>query len=232
MVVLMTFVLLFSFSFAIPAQAIPLDLMGRYFRDQGVFLTNANYQYGDFMGDQGYWKQMVEKGKWTGENRPEPLMGDANIDGKVNAVDALFALNFAVRGNVQTAAIAAPMKTSYHASWDGHFNKAYHEGTLYNKETSQEVWLNYCKFNSPFFADVTKDCAVNAKDALQILKYAVGKAKDFPVGDFTSISSRFSYYPWPTEYYPGFFEDHLVDMTDKEFCEKYNFNLDVSPTNQ
>ena len=81
-------------------------------------------------------------------------------------------------------------------------------------------------------ADVTGDDAVNAKDALEILKYSGGKAKNFPEGDFTSVTVRFSYYPWPTEYYPGFFEDHLVDMTDKEFCEKYNFNLDVSPTNQ
>ena len=153
-------------------------------------------------------------------------MGDANIDGKVDAKDALFALSFSVNGNMQTRILVSGSKIAPQSLWVGYFFDANAEGTLLEWVNDPEHWLTYCKYNSPFFADVTKDCVITAVDALEILKYSVGKAKNFPVGDFTTIHDRFQYYPWATEYYPGFFKDNQVEMTDEEFCEKYNFVMD------
>lgn len=227
--VLLAFVLLLSFLFALPTGAVTRETLMKYYR----FVGGGDYDpQAKNLGGYHYWEEQINKNKWTGETRPEALMGDANIDGKVNAMDALFALHFSVYGNRQTWIITSHMKTPPQLTWYDPLRKAYKNGTSAKLANDKRQWLTYCWYNSPFFADVTKDCIVNAKDALEILKYSVGKAENFPEGDFTFIDIRFSYYPWPTEYYPGFFEDHLVDMTDKEFCEKYNFNLDVSPTNQ
>lgn len=228
-IVFVACVLIFSFLFALPAGAITLETFGKYFRSVGAAYHDRNAKN---FGGYHYWEEQINQKRWTGENRPEALMGDANIDGKVNAKDALFALYFSVYGNVQTDTLINGVKTPVQMTWDSPLYMAHRDGNLLKAANSVYHWRIYCIYNSPFFADVTKDCIVNAKDALEILKYSVGKAKNFPEGDFTSVTVRFSYYPWPTEYYPGFFEDHLVDMTDKEFCEKYNFNLDVSPTNQ
>lgn len=222
-------VLIFSFLFALPAGAITLETFRKYFRSVGASYHNSNAKN---LGSYSYWEEQINQKRWTGENRPEALMGDANIDGKVNAKDALFALNFSVYGNLQTATLVNGVKTPFQMRWESPLYMAYKEGTLTKLATMEEQWQIYCAYNSPFFADVTKDCIVNALDALAILKYAVGKAKNFPEGDFSSVTVRFSYYPWPTEYYPGFFEDHQVDMTDEEFCEKYNFHPDVTPTDQ
>ena len=212
--------LLFSFVFAVPTQGLTKETLGKYVLKEG----GGTYSVSEIrLGHMFYWEKQIEEGKWIGQNRPEPLMGDANIDGKVDAIDALFALHFAVNGNIQTYTVVYGSRTPEQVKWGLYFDEAYHQGVLGEWEKDKEHWLTYCQYNSPFFADVTKDCVVNSKDALEILKYSVGKAKDFPVGDFTTISVRFRYYPWPTEYYPGFFQDHLVDMTDEEFCEKYNF---------
>ena len=222
-------VLLLSVPF--PASALEFKVLKQYCMEYeksvGYYSSKS-----ENLGSETYWKKQIEENKWTGANRPEPLMGDANIDGRVDAKDALFALNFAVNSNVQTATVAYGSRTPYQMQWSSSFGSAYKNGSLSSFADSKRHWLTYCTYNSPFFADVTKDCVVNSLDALQILKYSVGKAKNFPVGQFNSLTSRFSYYPWYTEYTPGYFDsdNRYIDMTNEEFCEKYRFELDVTPT--
>ena len=229
-IVFIACVLLLSFLFVLPSEAVSGALVRTY------LLKNATRGYNsetDSLGSRKYWERQIKEKKWKGETRPEPLMGDANIDGKVNAVDALFALHFSVYGNVQTAIGMSGLAQAHRWEWQRQLEWAYKNGTVQKLADSTDTWLRYCQMNSPFFADVTKDCNVNAKDALEILKYSVGKAKDFPEGDFTSVfGGRFGYYPWPTEYYPDIWRELDSDMTDAEFCEKYNFYPDVSPTDQ
>lgn len=218
--VLITFILLFSIFFSMPTQALSKGIMWSYILESGYQMKRP---ISESFGSRIYWENQIANGKWTGENRPEPLMGDANIDGKVNAVDALFALYFAINGNVATDAALSDVRTPYSMQWDSTCRGAFYKGTQQKLAESTDTWLTYCYYNSPFFADVTKDCMVTAQDALEILKYSVGKAENFPVGDFTSIYGRFCYYIWPTEYYPELAQDYYVEMTDEEFCEKYNF---------
>ncbi len=225
-------IFLITLLFATPVQAISLNTFSRYARQQAgsEFIAGESKYH---LGSWEYWRVRVyEEKSWTGVNRPEKLMGDANIDGKVDARDALVALYFGLYGNNQTLDVAWPSKTPTVIGWNSAFYSSYKEGTLEKKINSDVFCWQYCRYNSPFFADVTKDCVVNAKDALEILKYSVGKAKNFPVGDFTTISRDFRYYPWPTEYYPGIFDDLRIDMNDQEFCEKYNFELAVTPTDK
>ncbi len=218
---------LFGVVLVTPTQALSSDLFKRYIALKGG--TQYNYK-NENLGSEPYWNDRINNGLWTGENRPAPLMGDANIDGKVDAMDALFALNFSVYGNLQTVSIIDGSKKPP-VDWMRSLSVHYNEGTLSKVATTQRHWLNYCRMNSPFFADVTKDCIVNALDALQILKYSVNTAKDFPEGDFTTIHGRFLYHPWATEYYPELYWDLCVEITDEEFCEKYHFEYEVSPTN-
>ncbi len=223
--------LLFSFVFTIPAQASSVDY--RFLQRYVEYVGADKYDVERGLGGRTYWQEQIDKGLWIGKNRPEKLMGDANIDGKVNAKDALFALNFAVNGNVQTATIASGVKTPFQLGWNSDFGIRYNNGTLSDWGNSPEYWLNYCWYNSPFFADVTKDCVVNSLDALQILKYSVGKAKNFPVGQFNSITIRFQYYPWYTEFASGSFNSfEVINMTEEEFCKKYNYYPDATPTDQ
>ena len=159
--------LLFGFIFSIPSQAerVDLDVLKGYVIKVGA----ANYYpERESLGSFGYWQKQIDKGLWTGKNRPEPLMGDADIDGKVDAKDALFALHFSINGNVQTATVASDIRTPLQMRWRDKFGVRYNRGILSDWGNSQEHWLDYCKFNSPFFADVTKDCVVNSLDALQI----------------------------------------------------------------
>ncbi len=221
---------LFSYLFSLPSLAVSKDVWKQYVRKNANLYYNPNDEN---LGGLKYWEKQIAQKHWVGKNRPAPLMGDANIDGKVNAVDALFALQFSIYGNIQLQQFVNDAQTARFYLFDRDFRGAYNqEGGLAAMAESTEHWVKYCFYNSPFFADVTKDCIVNSKDALEILKYSVGKAKNFPVGDFTTISGKFSRYPWATEYYPEFFEDLFVSLTDEEFCEKYHFNLDATPTDQ
>ena len=231
--VIIVMALLFCTLFSVPTHALVSKKVWMNYIGQGAYITNsADKWYQEFLGNKSYWQEGINKETWTGETRPERMMGDANIDGKITAADALVALHFAVNGNIQTYTIISGAGTPEQLRWPGKFSGKYREGTLLEEINSPENWLTYCYYNSPFFADVTKDCVVNAKDALKILQYCVGKAEDFPVGDFTTIIGRFCYYPWPTEYYPGIFEELSISMTDEEFCEKYNFSLEETPTDK
>ncbi len=230
---LLVTMLLFGVVFATPAQAYVdiLVLSGYVSKQSGAKWISSKYH----PGSMEYWHvRTVEEKSWVGANRPEKLMGDANIDGKVDARDALVALYFGLYGNPLTSQASSPPKTPYRLGWESYFSYMYRTG-------KQEEYINrdvfcwyYCHYNSAFFADVTKDCVVNSLDALQILKYSVGKAKNFPEGDFTTISRDFGYYPWPTEYYPGFFDSDEYDvyMTVEEFREKYHYYPNATPTDQ
>lgn len=233
-VVLLILSLLFGALFTVPAQAyVNIYVLSGYISKQsGSQFTALDMNH---PGSVEYWHvRTVEEKSWVGANRPEKLMGDANIDGKVDARDALVALYYGLYGNILTAAAVGPPKTSARQGWESQFNQIYNTGSAEKFINNEAFCFYYCHYNSAFFADVTKDCVVNSLDALEILKYAVGKAEDFPVGDFTTISRDFGYYPWPTEYYPGFFnsDEYDVDMTVEEFREKYNYYPDATPTDQ
>lgn len=217
-------VIVCSLLFSVPAQATYVDDIKVEVMKQSGWQYTGKYH----MGSELYWQDQINNKRWTGENRPEALMGDANIDGKVNAVDALFALYFGLYGNCQTAILISGRKTPPVVGWDSDFFYAYNKGTIERKADSETYWFDYCRLNSPFFADVTKDCVVNAKDALEILKYSVGKAKDFPVGNFTTIVNRFVYYPWPDEYYPNFFTDLYVEIPDGFFTDTVVASTDTT----
>lgn len=223
--------LLFSIVFIMPSQALSRELFYNYVKENNSVSLSGGATGGE-MGGAQYWRNRINSNLWDGDNRPAPLMGDANIDGKVDARDALMALHYAVNGSDLTSIAISGVKTPPYMSWESQLAVAYHAGNLDELAQSQDVWFHYCFYNSSFFADVTKDCIINAKDALKILKYAVGKEEGFPVGDFTTINSRFMYWVWPTDYSPGIYDGLHVGITDQEFCEKYNFNLDVSPTDQ
>ena len=231
---LLVTMLLFGVVFATPAQArVDKHLAYAYaYRQSGSSWTGGHFKV--YPGSMEYWRlRTVEEKSWVGANRPEKLMGDANIDGKVDARDALIALNFGLYGNELTNEVISPSKTPKIVRWPSYFQGYYVKNQLEELVNTAAFCWQYCRYNSAFFADVTKDCVVNSLDALQILKYSVGKAKNFPEGDFTTVHNRFHYYPWPTEYYPGFFDgDFISDMTDEEFCEKYHFEYNVTPTDQ
>ena len=233
-VCLIVLTLLFSLLFSIPSQAAVFSgrNLSRYVQLQAGSATDKTWSV-IHPGSRRYWEILtIEEKSWGVDDRPEPLMGDANIDGKITAADALVALYFAIYGNIQTREVVTPPKTPNVISWNSYFMGYYKDDLMEEMINSSTICRNYCQYNSPFFADVTKDCVVNAKDALEILKYCVGKAEDFPVGDFTTISRNFMYFPWPTEYYPGIFEELEVPITVEEFCEKYNFSLEETPTDQ
>ncbi len=232
-VILLILSLLFGALFTVPAQAnVSNSVLFPYLRNQSGSVWTDSWVI-VYPGSYEYWRvRTIEEKSWVGANRPEKLMGDANIDGKVDARDALVALYYGLYGNVLTAEILTPAKTPEIVRWTSSFQGQYNSNQLDGLVDNAAFCWQYCRYNSAFFADVTKDCVVNSLDAMEILKYSVGKAENFPEGDFTTLHSRFYYYPWPTEYYPGFFEDYQVDMTDEEFCEKYNYYPDATPTDQ
>ena len=228
--ILLIYVLIFSCgSFCIPTQALSKTVYVKYAIQQGNALLSGG---GNSLGGYDYWKNKIESNQWNGNERPVPCMGDSNIDGKVNAIDALFALKHAVYGNALTAEAVSGARRPPVAGWHVELEDAYNRGSLVQLAQDKEVWIDYCRYNSAFFADVTKDCVVNAKDALEILKYSVGKAKDFPEGNFTTIFGRFCYWHWPTEFSPETYPDKFISITDQQFCEKYNFAWNVTPTDQ
>ncbi len=231
---LLVAVLIFGTVFAVPAQAnVSKSVLYPYLRNQSGSTYNDSLSK-LYPGSYEYWRiRIFEEKSWVGANRPEKRMGDANIDGKVDARDALMALYYGLYGNVLTAEILSTKKTPAIIKWTSSFQGYYDSNRLEGQVNNNSFCWQYCHYNSAFFADVTKDCVVNSLDALQILKYSVGKAKNFPEGDFTTLHSRFHYYPWPTEYYPGFFGgDFINNMTDEEFCQKYNYYPDATPTDQ
>ena len=204
--------LVFCLSFSGTAQAVSItDLM----EEPGGRWIGSTM---DHIGSYTYWERVIfEEKRWKSENCPDPIMGDANIDGKVNAVDALAALYFGLYGNYLTCQVSGLAKQTMVHSLTNKFNN--YDVTYLQK--SDGFWVMYCRINSPFFADVTKDCIVNAKDSLEILKYSVGKPVNFSENDFTSITPYFVYVPKPEDYFPGFYDDLVVKQPS-----------DVTPSDQ
>ncbi len=223
--------LLLGTLFSIPSHALSREVFYNYVKQNNSVSLDGGPNEGK-MGSAQYWRNRINENRWTGENRPEPLMGDANIDGKVDAGDALMTLHYAVNGSDLTHIAISGIKTPPYMSWESQLTLAYNTGGLDELAQNQDVWFEYCFYNSSFFADVTKDCIINAKDALLILKYSVDKAQGFPQGDFTTINSRFMYWIWPTDYYLGAYDGLCVNITDQEFCQKFNFEFVVTPTDE
>ena len=73
--------LLLSFIFTVPSQAenwITTDFLASYIVKSG----GAHYDSkSNSLGSNSYWDEQIEGNQWVGKTRPEPLMGDANIDG-------------------------------------------------------------------------------------------------------------------------------------------------------
>ncbi len=185
-----------------------------------VNAANNSWPYGEeeTLGSYRWWHNYCKNEMDNYDEPPaSPLMGDANLDGKINAVDALFALNFGVNGNLLTRQKTASdnrlprPKTPPIVSMKSNLSTAYKTGKILDRIGTLGNMHVYCAINSPFFADVSKDCNVDATDALMILKYAVGKSQEFDTKDFTTTSTLFCFWPWPTDYYPGIFSDYLVE---------------------
>ncbi len=193
----MVFVCLFAFS--IPANATAITTKYGYRVEDFDF-----FEEGIYYGSMTYWENKVESGEITPDDIPKAMLGDANLDGKVNAVDALFALNFAVYGNIQCLAFSIGATTPLTIRWEGILSDHLKAGTLEEYAKTSENLLTYCQYNSPFFANVNKDNAINAADALAILKYSVGDHTVFSTQDLSGLKHWFFYYPWPTEYYDGY----------------------------
>ncbi len=153
--VMLLFSVLFSSAFA--QDWANHSVIRSYLFQQGAAQVNVNYKKNsDFLGNRNYWERMIEKGDWKGETRPDPIMGDANIDGKVNAIDALFALHFSVNGNIQTYTACDGAMTPPTVKWPSNFSTEYHNGTLLQKVELEEFWVEYCFYNSPFLQTLPK----------------------------------------------------------------------------
>ncbi len=193
----MAFVSLIAFSIPSNAESIVTE--------NGYRVEDIDFLYtGVYHGSMTYWKNMVESGEITPDDIPKAMLGDANLDGKVNAVDALFALNFAVYGNIQCVMFSGDEETWPTVRWESTLTDHLKAGTLEEYATTSENLLTYCQYNSPFFANVIKDYTVNAADALAILKYSVGDRTVFSTENLNCVRFWFYYYPWPTEYYSGY----------------------------
>ncbi len=107
-------------------------------------------------------KTVIEKPVWT-------AVGDGNRDSKIDAKDALIALKMAV----------IKMAPPYYM---GEFNAP-------NKDLLTQEQIAYYYYGCRTVLDVDNNDIINAKDALQILQYAVGKRETFPRTDISIIDS-------------------------------------------
>ncbi|MBR4867530.1 MAG: hypothetical protein IKU10_00085 [Clostridia bacterium] len=107
----------------------------------------------------------------SAQTEPTLMVGDTDFDEKISAADAIAILKIAVR------------KIDYFPP---------------EENATQEQWLKYYYWQTQkVIGDVNNDGATTAEDALWILKYVVGKVKEFPVTDVTQLV-RYNQLPaWP-----------------------------------
>lgn len=91
------------------------------------------------------------------------IVGDTNVDGKVDAKDALEILRFSVA------------KISYFPDSEDSIVK----------QQQRDYYLAYMGI----IHDVNNDGKVNAVDALNVLQYAVGKITEFPRVDLSALQT-------------------------------------------
>ena len=108
-------------------------------------------------------KAAIEKPVWT-------AVGDGNRDLKVDAKDALLALQLSVS------------KYAPFYNFEDYFTGEYIEG-------AGGYQAGYIYYAQRIVVDVDNNDIINAKDALQILQYAVGKRDAFPRTDISAIDS-------------------------------------------
>ncbi len=183
-----------------------------------------------------HWTAYKEAGKFdiTAE-KTELLLGDATIDGTVDASDALFALIYGLDMPSFDETVASDGKRVSHynlyywgfTDWPGKYGfltkacmerkyQRYRQGDRLESFTANSV---YYQFNSALMADVSNDGFSNAVDALLILQYAVGKIDAFPRTDFSSKGCMF-YVPWFNEWEPGMIWND--DIEEKCFSGYYS----------
>ena len=109
----------------------------------------------------------------SAEIEPAFLMGDVDFNGTVNAVDALEALRW-------TVGYYPPLHLD--------------EQEVLSQEMKVAIYYR-AAFN--VCGDVDNDGYVSAEDALYILKYTVGKIKEFPVTDITRAVNYDQLSAWP-----------------------------------
>ncbi len=92
------------------------------------------------------------------------MMGDVNVDKKVNSIDALRVLQYSV------------------SKYD-----MFLPGNATPEETLRYEQFQYYKTVMKLVGDVTGDGYVNSQDALHILQYAVGKRDAFENNDLSGL---------------------------------------------
>ena len=107
----------------------------------------------------------------SAETEPTLMVGDADFDGKVAAADALVILRITV------------LKMDYFPP---------------GENATQEQLLKYYYWQtSKVVGDVDNNGYISAEDALWVLKYVVGKEKQFPETDVTKLVNYSKIPTWP-----------------------------------
>jgi hypothetical protein len=158
--------------------------------------------YGNF----NYWNQVRLDGGML--EKPNVQMGDVTLDGTIDAVDALFALQYSVNYTSYLFPTTGGMQISHNEL----FEKIEIEYFNNERYKSDEVGLRdarfYCYYyNSSLVADANMDRMVNAEDALSILQCAVGKRQLADDIDFLDYKKGRElglnvFFPWPDDWEP------------------------------
>ena len=181
--------------------------------------------------------QEAGKFKDTSE-KPELILGDATVDGKVDATDALFALIYGLdmpfdetaykggrvsKNNLYYRGISYVDYPGVYGSWikiDLERRYMYYDQEFYFNQVAGLANLFY-RYNSALVADVSNDGFSNAVDAMLILQYAVGKIDAFPRTDFSSKGNMF-YVPWYDEWEPGMlWNEDIEEKTDSGYYSAF-----------
>ncbi len=181
---------------------------------------------GGFLSD--YWIRRV----MTGRHEPDgPVwqIGDVTLDGKINAADALMALQYGLYDSLSSS--------------DSGFNDFFYSAYTYAEDSyiryyqrvaakddrvntdkftirREDVRWSVMKNNAHWLSDTSGDNRVNAVDALYILQYATGKRKAFPRTDF-SCPERTAFLMWPSQWRPGMFKVPQPDWSDEIWADAY-----------
>ena len=157
--------------------------------------------------------------------KPDLMIGDVNFDGKIDAVDALFAIRYTdSRQNafeISSSMVHADKTRCIHGSRvDVLLESACmeHNNTVRIGNEYDRAQFNYYWFNSVLMADVTGNDVIEADDVLMILQYAVGKRTAFdrtdtstkPTGTVTGFHGtqniyQMFYVDWPDVWEPGMY---------------------------
>ena len=187
-----------------------------------------------------YFRSYLKSGKT--KEKPNLMVGDVNIDGKINAADAIFAMYYIgyfrvgtydgqyyyvpnnpyyeVEMPELTMDAVTNFRQPYATNCCRYLNDFKGNNMYQNENHLSAIGYNYYRMNSALMADTNYDGKVNAADALLILKYAVGKIDSFPRKDFSTTRDTWPMYyvPWPDE---EFDLDSFIFIRKNLFPEEY-----------